>query len=79
MIDHLKGQLETTPTDCVAVDREMATSVQGVFAVGGLLYLHVKQAVVAADDGVMVAMAVSKYLHGRAQARPEWKQGVASV
>jgi thioredoxin reductase len=72
MIDHLKGQLETTPTDCVAVDREMATSVQGVFAVGGLLYLHVKQAIVPAD-GVMAAMTVSRFLHGREKAQPDWK------
>ena len=56
----------------------MAISVSGVSAVGDLLSLHVKQAMVAAD-GVMAAMAVSKFLHGREKAQPDWKQGVASV
>ncbi len=60
IVEFLKGQLETTPTDCVAVDREMGTSVPGVFAVGDPLGLHVKQALMAADHGVMAAMAVSK-------------------
>lgn len=77
-MDHLKGQLETTPTDCVAVDRELAASVPGVYAVGDLLCLHVKQAMVAAD-GVMAAMAVAKYLHGREKAQPDWRQDVGSV
>lgn len=79
VVDFLIGQIETTPAGCVAVDREMATSVQGVFAVGGLLWLHAKQAVVAAADGVMAAMTVGTYLHGREKAQPDWKQGVASV
>ena len=56
----------------MAVDREMVTSARGVFAVGDLLCLHVKQAVVAADS-VMAAMAVSKYLHGREKAQPDWR------
>jgi thioredoxin reductase (NADPH) len=72
MIDHLKGQLWTTPTDCLAVDREMAASVPGVIAVADLRCLHVKQAVVAAVDGEMAAMAVGKYLRGREKAQPDW-------
>ena len=79
IVGFLKGQIETTPAGCVAVDREMATSVRGDFAVGGLRCVHVKQAVVAAADGVMAAMAVGKYLHGREKAQPDWKQDVASV
>ncbi len=73
MIDHLKGQLETTPTDSVAVDRELGASVPGVYAVGDLLCLHVKQAVVTAADGVVAAMAVDKYVHGREKVQPDWK------
>ena len=72
IVDFLKGQIETTPAGCVAVDQEMAISVPGVSAVGDLLCLRVKQAIVAAD-GVMAAMAVSKFLHGREKAQPDWK------
>ena len=75
IVDFLKGQIETTLAGCMAVDREMATSGPGVFAVGDLLSLHVKQALMAADDGVMAAMAVSKYLHGREKAQPDWEVG----
>lgn len=71
--DYLLGQVETTPEGCLAVDREMQTSIPGVFAVGDLLCTHVKQAVIAASDGVIAAMAADKYLNGRAQLRQDWK------
>ncbi len=51
----------------------MATAIPGVFAVGDLLCLHVKQAVVAAADGVIAALAVDRYLGGREALRHDWK------
>src|SRR3546814_6451828 len=41
------------------------SELDGVFAVGDLLKDHVKQAVVAAADGAIAAMAVEKYLRKR--------------
>ncbi|MEW6716593.1 MAG: FAD-dependent oxidoreductase [Chloroflexota bacterium] len=71
--DYLMGQLETTQEGCLVVDREMKTSVPGVFAVGDIVCEHIKQAVIAAADGVVAAISVDKYLHGRQTARADWK------
>ncbi|MBN1218162.1 MAG: FAD-dependent oxidoreductase [Anaerolineae bacterium] len=71
--DYLMGQLETTGDGCLAVDQEMQTSIPGVFAVGDLLCTHLKQAVIAAADGVIAAVAVDKYIHGRKKLQTDWK------
>lgn len=71
--DYLLGQLDTTPEGCLVVDREMQTSVPGVFAVGDLLCTHIKQAVIAASDGVIAAMAADKFIHGREKFQADWK------
>jgi thioredoxin reductase (NADPH) len=70
--DYLMGQLETTDTGCLVVDREMQTSIPGVFAVGDLLCSHVKQAVIAASDGVIAAIAADKHIHGRKKLQTDW-------
>jgi thioredoxin reductase (NADPH) len=46
--------------------------VHGVYAVGDVLCNHVKQAVVAAAEGAVAAMAVEKHLHGRKQMMADW-------
>lgn len=71
--DYLMGQLEVSESGCLKVDREMQTSVPGVFAVGDLLCTHVKQAVIAASDGVIAAIQVDKYIHGRKKLQPDWR------
>jgi thioredoxin reductase (NADPH) len=71
--DYLMGQLETTEEGCMVVDREMQTSIPGVFAVGDLLCSHVKQAVIAAADGVIAAIAAEKYIRGRDKLQTDWK------
>lgn len=70
--DYLMGQLDTTENGCLKVDREMQTSILGVFAVGDLICTHVKQAVIAASDGVIAAIAVDKYVHGRKKVKTDW-------
>ncbi len=70
--DYLGGQLATTDEGCLTVDRELQTAIPGVFAVGDLLCSHMKQAVIAAADGVIAATAVERYLHGRKQMRVDW-------
>ena len=70
--DYLGGQLATTPEGCLAVDSDMQTSAPGVFAIGDLLCTHIKQAVIAAADGVIAALGVDKYLNGKDAVRQDW-------
>ncbi len=70
--DFLQGQLPTSKNGCLVVDNQYQTPVPGVYAVGDLLCHHIKQAVVAAADGVIAAMAIDRQLSGRAVLRPDW-------
>lgn len=70
--DYLMEQLETTTEGCLVVDNEMQTAVPGVFAVGDLLCTHIKQAVIAASDGVIAAIAADKFIHGRKKLQIDW-------
>ncbi len=72
--DFLSGQLELNENGCLRVDEEYHTAVPGVYAVGDLLCSHVKQAVVAAADGAVAAMAVEKTLRGRKQVTVDWSK-----
>ncbi len=70
--DFLQGQLPTSETGCLVVDREFRTALPGVFAVGDVLCNHVKQAVVAAAEGAIAAMVAEKELRGRKQLAVDW-------
>jgi thioredoxin reductase (NADPH) len=70
--DFLEGQLPVSEGGCLLVDNEFKTPLPGVFAVGDVLCNHVKQAVVAAAEGAVAAMAVEKHLHGRKQLVADW-------
>lgn len=72
--DFLQGQLPTSEAGCLVVDREYRTALPGVYAVGDVLCNHVKQAVVAAAEGAVAAMAVEKHLHGRQQLVVDWSK-----
>lgn len=72
--DFLNGQLEISESGCLVVDKEYQTAIPGVFAVGDLLCDHVKQAVVAAAEGAVAAMAVEKILRGRKQISVDWSK-----
>ncbi|MBP7693399.1 MAG: FAD-dependent oxidoreductase [Anaerolineales bacterium] len=72
--DFLQGQLPTSAAGCLMVDREYRTALPGVYAVGDVLCNHVKQAVVAAAEGAVAAMAVEKHLHGRPQLVADWSK-----
>ena len=54
------------------VDETMQTSISGVFAAGDVLCNHLKQAVIAAGEGAVAAMALQRYLSGRDKLRPDW-------
>jgi thioredoxin reductase (NADPH) len=71
--DYLIGQVDSMENGCLLVDRNMQTNQPGVFAIGDLLCTHVKQAVIAAADGVMAAIATEKYLKGKEDIRIDWR------
>lgn len=67
------GQLDTAPNGCLMVDKEMQTTLPGIFAVGDLLCTHIKQAVIAAADGVIAAIGADKYIRNRQKLQTDWK------
>jgi thioredoxin reductase (NADPH) len=72
IIDFLEGAVEVTEQECIKVDRERATSIPGVYAIGDVICSYIQQAVVAAADGAIAAMAAEKYVRGRAKVRSDW-------
>jgi thioredoxin reductase (NADPH) len=70
--DFLDDQVSANEEGCLMVDENFETSIEGVSAVGDVLCKHVKQAAIAAAEGVQAALAVDRYLHGRAKLRPDW-------
>ena len=71
--DYVAGKLDMTGDGCLVVDKDLQTSLPGVFAVGDLLCSHIKQAVIAAADGVIAALGVDKYVNGKENQRPDWR------
>ncbi len=72
--DFLQGQLSVGETGCLVVDSEYRTATPGVYAIGDVLCHHVKQAVVAAAEGAVAAMAVEKDRRGRKQLAVDWSK-----
>ncbi len=70
--DFLDEQVSKNEEGCLVVDETFQTNIEGVFAVGDVLCKHVKQAAIAAAEGVEAAVAVDRYLHGRKSLRPDW-------
>lgn len=63
--DFLLGQVPLDDDGYMLVDETMATQLPGVFAAGDARRTPVKQAVIAAADGALAAIAVEKYVRGR--------------
>lgn len=72
--DFVQGQLEISETGCLVVDREYKTTLPRVFAIGDVLCNHVKQAVIAAAEGAVAAIAVEKELRQRKQMVVDWSK-----
>ena len=70
--DYLMEQLQTTEDGCLVVDSDMQTNTPGVYAIGDLICTHIKQAVIAASDGVIAAVAIDKYINGRKALKSDW-------
>ncbi len=71
-VDFLMGQVKMSEHGCLEIDEEMMTSVPGVFAAGDILCTNIKQAVIAAADGVKAALAVDKYLNKKSKITSQW-------
>lgn len=71
--DFLQGQVPLDDEGFMMLDSLMQSPVPGVFGAGEVRRTPVKQAVVAAADGAIAAMAVDKYINKRSQVLPQYK------
>eukprot|EP00746_Dinoflagellata_sp_MGD_P163187 gnl/MRDRNA2_/MRDRNA2_91093_c0_seq1.p1 gnl/MRDRNA2_/MRDRNA2_91093_c0~~gnl/MRDRNA2_/MRDRNA2_91093_c0_seq1.p1 ORF type:complete len:516 (+),score=94.17 gnl/MRDRNA2_/MRDRNA2_91093_c0_seq1:102-1649(+) len=70
--DFLYGGVELKEDGGVLVNDDMATSADGVFAIGDIRNTPFKQVVVAAADGCIAAMAIERHLKGRKKIKVDW-------
>ena len=70
--DFLSGQVECNADGGVKVNDVMATSMEGVWAIGDIRNTPFKQAVVAASDGCIAAMEVDRFINSRKSVRRDW-------
>jgi thioredoxin reductase (NADPH) len=61
-LDFLEGLLERREGGWLATDRNLATSVPGIFAAGDVRDTPLRQVVTAAADGALAAMSAYHYL-----------------
>ncbi len=73
VVDYLYGAVETTPEGCIGVNREtMATSVEGVFAVGDITCKKIRQVVISAAEGCIAALSAEQYINRRERVVSQW-------
>ena len=70
--DFLGDQVAFKEDGGVLVDDFMATTAEGVWAIGDIRNTPFKQAVVSASDGCIAAMAIDRYLNSRKSIRVDW-------
>lgn len=65
IVDFLGGCLDLGERSCILVNKNQETCLEGVFAAGDVTCQHMKQAVVAAAEGAIAAVAIDKYINKR--------------
>ncbi len=70
--DFLGEQVALKEDGGVVVDDFMATTSEGVWAIGDIRNTPFKQAVVAASDGCIAAMSIDRFLNSRKVIRVDW-------
>ncbi len=70
--DFLGDQIALKEDGGIIVDDFMSTTSEGVWAIGDIRNTPFKQAVVAASDGCIAAMAIDRYLNSRKAIRVDW-------
>ena len=71
--DYLQGSVDMTPGGCILINKMHETLMKGVFACGDLICNDVQQAVVAAAQGCIAALAADKYLNNRKKPLKDYK------
>lgn len=61
-VENINGQLQQDARGFVVTDETMATSVEGVFAVGDVRTTPLRQVITAASDGAVGAVYAVKYI-----------------
>ncbi len=70
--DFLGDQVALNDDGGVLVDDFMSTTSEGVWAIGDIRNTPFKQAVVAASDGCIAAMAIDRFINSRKSIRVDW-------
>ncbi len=70
--DFLGDQVALKEDGGVVVDDFMSTTSEGVWAIGDIRNTPFKQAVVAASDGCIAAMAIDRFINSRKVIRVDW-------
>ena len=70
--DYLGDQIAFKDDGGIMVDDFMSTTCEGVWAIGDIRNTPFKQAVVAASDGCIAAMAIDRFLNSRKTIRVDW-------
>ena len=69
--DFMHGELDMTPEQgCIRTDHHMETSIPGVFAAGDVRCIEFRQAITAAADGAIAAIAADRFINRREGFRP---------
>lgn len=61
-VENISGQLQQDARGFIVTDETMATSVDGVFAIGDVRTTPLRQVITAAADGAVGAVYAVKYL-----------------
>ena len=61
-VENISGQLQQDARGFIVTDETMATSVEGVFAIGDVRTTPLRQVITAAADGAIGAVYAVKYL-----------------
>ncbi len=69
-VENISGQLEQDARGFIVTNDTMATSVEGVFAIGDVRTTPLRQVITAAADGAIGAVYAVKYLEAQKEATP---------
>jgi thioredoxin reductase (NADPH) len=70
--DFLADSLDLTEEGCIEVDREMRTTIDGVFAAGDVICKRVRQAIIASAEGCIAALSAERYLYHKKGMVLDW-------
>jgi thioredoxin reductase (NADPH) len=78
VVDYLYGAVQLNDGCILLSDKDMSTSVKGVFAAGDVTCKKIRQVVVASSEGCIAALSAEQYINKRERARSQWSQSEKS-